>query len=608
LKKSVTRLATVLAVAALVGSVTGCAGATKAYLVPGSSLSIGESGSLTNLNSAVGGSAASMRASADLAALTMPTFYTPDANGTLVANTDFGTVKAGPNNTVTYTLTGKASWTDGEKVSVADLALSYLEATQSPAVQNLAAGSQTGSTSVGTSSDPALGPSYFGKALAETSLGYATSAVASSHSLTVTFAHPVEDFKTALPITAAAHLVGKLALNNPAATAADGKALILAALKDPSDAAGNWPKIAAVYGSSFSADAASSRFNSQAFVSAGPYLITKATTAKVSLKANPAFNWGPKATVQNVNLNCFNSTDELLSAITAGKVDLASPDSTSSQTLAAELASLKSKELQVTSGDSADQEVIILNQGQKSAFDPAAYGNDSKKSLAVAKAFFAFMPRAGIWNDLLGSTGLTKSDSLALQPGSANYSSAIQQNGTRNYQFQNAELSQQLWKQAGFTRTVKVRVLFDSANPRGQLEYTRLATWSVLGGVTIENVSSQDPSQLLTSGGWDAYITTIPSMQSSQAAIGRYLALSGIKDASIDVLVKELAKSKNPGQESGTLVALDRALIGGHVALPIFQLPKIVVNSKRMVGYKANLANESVTTGYSNWVVKATSK
>jgi ABC-type oligopeptide transport system substrate-binding subunit len=608
LKKSVTRFAALLVASALIGSVSGCAGAVKAYLVPGSSLSIGEAGILSNLNSAVGGSVASMRASADLAALTMPAFYTPDASGALVPNTDFGYVKTGPNNTVTFTLTGKASWSDGEKVSVADLALSYLEATQSPAVQAVVAGAAATQNGTASANDPTAGPALFGKALAGTSLGFATSAVASANSLTVTFAHPVEDFKTVLPITQAAHLVGKLALNNPAATAADGEALVLAALKDPSESAGNWPKIAAVYGSSFAPDATSTAFDSKTFVTAGPYLITKATSSKVSLKANPAFNWGQKATIQNVTLNCFSTTDELLVALTAGSIDLTSPGSTSSQPLSAELASLKASGLQVSSGDSADQEVVILNQAQGAAFDAAAYGNDTKKSLAVAQAFFAFMPRSGIWNDLLGSTGLTKSDSLALQPGSPNYASATQQNGTKNYQFQNAELSQQIWKKAGFERTVKIRVLFDSANPRGQLEYTRLAAWSVLGGVTIENVSNQDPTQVLTSGGWDAYITTIPALQSNESAAGRYLALSGIKDSSIDALLQKLAKSKNPAQESGTLVALDQALIGKYVALPIFALPKIVVNSKRMVGYKANLGAESVTVGYSNWAVKATSK
>jgi ABC-type oligopeptide transport system substrate-binding subunit len=526
----------------------------------------------------------------------------------LVANTDFGTVKTGPNNTVTFTLAGKASWTDGETVSVADLALSYLEATQSAAVQANPSSAVAGEAPGASATDPAAGPVLYGKALASSSLGFATGAQATSNSLTITFAHPVEDFKTVLPLTAAAHVIGKLALANPAATAADGEALVLAALKDPSAQAGNWQKIAAVYGSAFAANATNGRFDTKTFATAGPYLVTKATNSKVSLKANPAFSWGSKATIQNVTLQCFNSTDELLTALTNGEVDLSSPGSTSAQTLASELAALKNSGLQVASGDSTDQEVVVLNHGHGAAFDPAAYGNDSKKSLAVAQSFFAFMPRAGIWNDLIGTTGVIKSDSLALLPGSANYASAIQQNGTKDFQFQNAELSQQIWKSAGFTRTVKIRVLFDSANPRGQLAYTRLAAWSVLGGVTIQNVSAQDPAQVLSSGAWDVYLTTIPAIQNNPASLGRYLALSGVNEPSIDALAKKLAISKSPENDSSTLVGLDQELIGKYVALPIFQLPKIVVNSKRMVGYKANLSNESVTTGYSNWVVKATSK
>ena len=66
-----------------------------------------------------------------------------------------------------------------------------------------------------------------------------------------------------------------------------------------------------------------------------------------------------------------------------------------------------------------------------------------------------------------------------------------------------------------------VRVLFDSNNPRGQLEYSQLAQWGKVSGFNIQNVSAANVNQVLLSGGWDLYIGTFPRLESSLQTVAQ---------------------------------------------------------------------------------------
>ena len=560
--------------AVLAGALAGCSQVTgTASFVPGSSITIGESGEIISANSGVAATTASQIAARDLAQLTMPAFFSPDADGNLTANTDFGTVNYSGSK-VTFTLTGKAKWSDGVPVSPADLALSWMAAVNSPA---------TGKADNGFNSN-----------LVGTSLALGSNPVLTEKSFSLSFSQPVVDWQTMLPITVPAHLVVNAAFGISDASAAQAKlAELIANGKD-------WDvrKVGAAYAA----------IGADQKVTAGAYKIASASSSVLKLTANKDFAWGPKPTVATVFINCYQSTDELLTAIAAKKVDLAAPVESPSQPYPQILNALKSSGLELSEGDAGKSEILLLNHSDASVFSVKGAGGP-KKSAAAQQAFFHFAPRTGIWNILLPGSALKRSNSLVFGSAQGDYSDSAANNGTANFKFQDGEASQELWAKSGFDRTIPVRVLFDSNNPRGQLEYTQLQQFGKVSGFTFKNVSTDTPSKVLASGEWDLFIADLERPSASRVGLATAVgSLAGFNEPSTNALVSKLAKQKDLSSQGTDLKILDKQLVAGHYGLPLFELPGVVVHSKKFSSFAGNSSMTQVTYGYSNWSVSASGK
>lgn len=566
--------ASIAAAAVLAGGLSGCSQIGQpAAFVPGSVITIGESGPLASANSGLAVPAASQMAAKDLAELTMPAFYSADADGKLTANTAFGSVNQNGNK-VTFTLTGKAKWSDGVAVSPADLALSWMAAVNSPAAGK-----------------PDNG---FNSNLTGTTLARGTSPVITEKSFSLSFDQPATDWQTMLPITVPAHVVIKSAFGISDASAAQAKvAELIANGKD-------WDirKVGAAYAA----------IGSDQKVTAGAYKIASAASSEIKLTANKDFAWGPKPTVATVKINCYQSTDELLSAISAKKVDLAAPLESPSQNYPQLLSALKASGLDVVDGDSGLNEVLVLNHSDSGVFSVKGAGGP-KKAAAAQQAFFKFAPRAGIWNLLLPGSALKRSNSLVFASTQGDYSDSAANNTLANYKFQDGEASQELWSKSGFDRTIPVRVLFDSNNPRGQLEYTQLQQWGKVSGFTFKNVSTDVPAQVLASGEWDIYIADLPRIGANRTGLALAAGtLGGLKVAAVDSLVSKIAASDDIAAQGTSLKVLDKLLVTNYFGMPLFELPGVVVHSKKFASFAGNSSMTQVAVGYSNWSVSASGK
>jgi peptide/nickel transport system substrate-binding protein len=582
LKKPLTKLAAtaVLAgslAASLVITLSGCSSNTTAAFVPGTQLVVGEQAPLQNLNSAVAADSAATRVSQELAYLTMPAFFGYDANGNPVANEGFGSVELGSGNTVVYKLTGKAKWTDGQPVTGEDLNLSVVAA---------------------TNPFDSVALSGFQSNLQFTSLAGAKATSVSKTGLTLKYSKVPADWQTNLPITAAAHLVDPT------------HSLATASAAPSAEIAANYSAQTA-----FSIDGNSQKVESKYLVSAGAYKIAKASAGSVSLVHNSDFDWGPAATIDKLTIKFFNSGSALLSAVKSGQVDIAAPVETTGTSWAQIQDAVKAAPGNATSGIGPNNEVVLLNHGAGGAFAASTYNGDMTKAKLLSAAFQHFIPRAGIYSTLLSGSALNKTDSFVFGYGSSDYSASTQQNGTAALQFQNAELTQELWQKAGFARTIKVRVLFDAANPRAQLEYSQLAQWGKVSGFTIQNVSADNVNTVLQSGGWDVYIAALPRLGLSVGSIaGVAGALTHIDDSKINALTGKLAKTlataKSPdlAKQANTLSALDKQLVAGFAGLPVFELPGTVYTSKRASAFKPSMAQQFATWGYPYWSVSASAK
>jgi len=583
LKKSLAVIA-VVAVAAL--SLTGCATAgtsqSAAGIQKGTSLVIGEPGLLTNINSGVYSAPLSEVAASDLALLTLPAFYYHDASGALVANTAFGTVKRdAASGNVTYTLSGKAKWNDGELVSPADLALSYLAATNRD---------QPG----------------FQSALAQTSLSLADKITVNNSGVVIHYSQPVPDWQTALVLTAPAHLVGAQALGG-SPSAADANQAIIDAATGVSDS--HVSDIETAFASGFvtnSTDLAADVKASKLF-SAGAYGIQSLSASQAVLKANSPFKAGPMGSAETITLNFYAGPDQLNAAISAKQVDLAKPVASTMATLAQAKALASKAGLTTRVADSGANEVILVNHASGSSFDANTWGAGSQKLATAQKMLFQFLPRAGIRATFVSDGSVASTDSLVFSTGDNNYTASVNANGTSAYAFQSAELTAEEWQAAKFDRTIPLRVLFDANSARGQLEYTRLANLGKLGGFDVQNVSTDTPASLLASGQWDIYITDLPRLSTANEGLATAVGvLGGFQDAKVAALVAKAAAngSLSPKDQA----ALDKQLVAGYYGLPLFQLDSLLVSSAKLAKSTLNASNSSVVWGYSNWLVSAKGK
>ena len=584
LKKSL-GLVAVLAAASM--ALTGCSGSTatpSATFVKGSALVIGEAGPLANLNSGVYAAPNTTAAEADLAQLTLPAFYGHDATGALVANTAFGSVTAIDANSVEYKLAGAAKWSDGVPVSPADLALSFLAATDA---------GQPGF----------VANARFG------SLALADKITVATDSVTVHWPTAVPaDYQTTLQVTAPAHLVGSLALGGSATAAEGEQAVIDAATGASTD---KLSKLEETYATSFATDSANpgKAVKAKYLLSAGPYNYVSANTNTVVLKANTGYSAGPKPAVENVTLRFYNSPDDLVAAISAKEVDLAAPVASGMNNLAQISDLAKKAGMSAVSGDSGQNEVVLLNYNKTGVFNLSTWKGNALQLETAKQMWFDFLPRAGIWSTLAGDKALSKTDSLVLSSTQAGYQASVDKNGSAAYQFQDAELSEQIWLAAKFDRTIKLRVLFDSGNSRGQLEYTQIARLGKLGGFDLRNNSTDNPASVLATGDWDVYITTMGRLASDPTAQALLSgALAGYSNDAVNAILASVPKGSTLAQQPKLLAKLDAALYANHFALPLFQLNNLVVSSSKLVKYQANPANSSVVWGYSNWSVSGTGK
>lgn len=566
---------------------TGCATPPpQSGLVTGSSVIIGESGLLSNLNPGVYGTPGQERAAQDLAELTRPQFYIHDEKGQLAANPNFGSVTRAADGTVTYKLSGKAKWSDGVPVDAADLAVSWLAATDGQA------------------------PGY-SSYLKRTSLALSDKIQLLPDGVKLHFKQPVPNWQTALPVTVPAHVLGKLAFPSASLTDAAAEKLVTDELT-AKDNGVNSGLLAAAFTSAFATTTngtATTSADENLLLSSGPYNIASATADKVVLVANPNFAAGPKARVEKVILDCFSTPDELAAAVAAKSVDLAAPSPTTASDLSNLASAAKKAGFNTAAGSAGRNEVILFNHASGSAFGSDTWGSNTQQLRAAEQGAFQFMPRAGIWTVLAGTPGLVKSNSLVLATTDPNYGKTIGENGTAAYPFQDAESSVELWQAARFPHTIALRVLFDANSPRGQLEYTQLSRLGKLGGFNVQNISTDNPDAVLASLQWDVYITEQGQLSTDANALSTAIgAMTNFHNTDVDKLVSGSVAGKPLSQDGSAATKLDELLVKNFYGLPLFQLDGLVVWSNNLKNYKPNRGNTAMAWGYSNWSVLAKGK
>jgi peptide/nickel transport system substrate-binding protein len=565
--------AALVAVSAI--SLAGCSASSS--IQAGSQISIGEVRGLDSLNPDVASSPQAKTPNADLGQLTTVGFYTPDAAGNLVANTAFGTAKIVETFpfTVTYSLTGAATWSDGTKVDATDLLLSWLAASQSDKYG-------------------------FHSVRATSGLRYSTAVPKLStdlNSLTVQFTRPVTDWRTAIYPSVAAHLVTQRAFPNFKLDARAAKSRFVQAVNTGNN--NDLTEIAKQYSGAFSL-ANGNQVNTKNLVGAGPYLVASAdANAGVKLTANPAFTWGNQPRVETVNVHYYDDALAMIADIQIGKLDVAAPAESGAAQIQEIQGLAKKADLHFGVGLSQNIDTVQLNLRKGSVFADAS----STKAAAIRKAFLLAIPVGRIAAAINTDYPVQVAKSFFYTPDEVAYPSVTKQNGSSIYAFQNLEQASQLLNSVGVNvhQPVTVRVLFDSTNPRETAVWGELSKVSKQIGFELVNTAVTDPLAHLAVGDYDAIIVQQPVFGQSGFAGVESVDSSNFGQVGFDALAKDLGKATKASAQKVLAAKLDASLFDAGYGLPLYQTPTMVVYSRRVSGVSLSPFGNSAVWGYWNW-------
>lgn len=555
--------------------ITALAACSASGVQAGSVLNIGLTNDFNSLNADNVTDEAAIDVNGEIANLVNPSFYFIDSSGELAANTDFGVVEVLSENPlkVRYSLSGRAKWSDGVKVSARDLMLSWLAA-RNP--------SDAGFNSIRSGSG----------------LKFATSTPkisADGLALDVTFERAVADYKTVMTISAAAHLVASKAFNladTPAALARFDQAVNSQNLADQKLLSEQYSQLYLARGSIFES----------AKVSAGAYRVeTFAPSTSLTLRVNRDFNWGPAPKIETINIKFFADSTAMLSAMQQGLLDLAAPQESgiASNSDLIGLAKIAGANYEFAASNSI--EAVLLNFAEGSVFSEAS----SQDAPTLREAFLKLVPRAKILTALSIDNPVIESRSWIYSNASNYYSPFIQSNGSADFLVQDAEEAQQLLEDADIRKPQDIRVLFDSNNPRAKAEWSLLGEYAQLAGFNLIDVSSNEPRSVFATGEFDVYITTVEL--AGELNGDPYWFTGGLlgqfTSAKIESLLTQYSAETKPLKQISVLKDIDAELFAARFGLPLYQVPSLLVYSDRLTSVVKAPYGGSATYGYWNWSI-----
>ncbi|MFM2433618.1 MAG: hypothetical protein RI974_358 [Actinomycetota bacterium] len=575
-----------LVLIAVFGGTSLSACSSEQGVIAGSQLSIAQIGELNSINPDVSSDLTTAHNASELANLTTAKFFDLGPTGELIANEKLGTVEASGTKQmrVTYTLNDSAVWSDGVAIDATDLALSFAAAT-----------SLGGSNFYSVRRDSGL---QFAKLASTPKVG--------DKSLTLEFSSPVADYQTAVTLSVAAHTVATKAFASSDATAA--KTAALNAILNQDAVALN--ALAESYRSGF--DSWQGITEESLFVSSGAYRVAKVSgKTSVELVANSNYQNGHLPRVQTLKLQYFADATAAIAAMSSGQIDIATAEDSGIASLGDILglvSTIESPKVSSVVKSGALTEQVIFNFRSTSVFSVERNNQDPAAALSVRKAFLNLIPKNRIITGISQNYSVTSSDSLVFSSGMNYYDSSVSENGLTEYLFQDVEKASELMAASGLELPRKVRVVFDTDNPRAQAAWILLRERALSAGFKLKDLSSQDPTQVLASGDFDVYIGARPvvSLPSENVFAITSSAIFGYTSTPVDAALEELALASDERDRGAALAKLDKLLVADAYGMPLYEVPSLLVYADRIKGFVPSAYADSATWGYQNWAVEPT--
>jgi len=596
-----TRSATALALGvAVLTALVGCT--PQNTLVAGSEVVVAVSNPFTSANPDTSYGRGS-ETNADVALLTSTGFGYADQRGATVLDTSFGTAQLLGRTpmVVRYSINQGVDWSDGTPIDSADLLLAWAANSgslntakfdDSPFV-DAATGRYTG--------DFPSGVVYFDGRVGgglEKASGVPVVG-ADGRSLTVTFDSAVADWSTVLAPGVPAHLLAREALHTKAGDAEAGKTAVLDAIQKHD--ARRLHALAKAWNNAY--NLSSTPRDRSLLVSSGPYTIAKISGNRVVLAANPHYTGSRRPTFAQLTMRVSPDPLETTRLLSSGAVDITTPEPSAATAKA--LSAVPG--VTVTTGSEARFEHLDLQfaRGKHATF------TDEK----VRRAFLETVPRQQIIERLSspaaaggGELKARRLDSFVLRYGAAGYAQAVAKNGSRAYDSPDIATAKRLLAEAG-TSSPEVCILYDPSNPRRVAEFQLIQQSAGQAGFAVTDCSSPDWEGLLgVDGNYDAALfawdTTRlgPTAQAdifrSDAALANF---SHYNDPASDALIRQLAATDEPAQQTALLTKLDTRIWSQAYGMPLYAYPTLTAVDARVRGVTRSALAASVFWDAWSW-------
>jgi peptide/nickel transport system substrate-binding protein len=577
-------------------ALSACSGGSGggSEVVSGTAVSVAQNSAMTTMNSFT--SAGYATYNSNIAYMYQSTFNYYNNTPALVQNTKFGTYKKVSDKplTIKYTINDGVKWTDGTKVDAADMLLQWassLTKYNKEGAVNFGSINQGGGTDL-ISKTPTIGDG--------------------GRSLTVVYDKPYVDWEpvTVFSPNLAAHIVWEVA-GIDKSTGDEAKKKLIKAIQDNDTA--TLTTLAKTWKSGF--DMTSTPKDKRLLVTDGAYKVTSLTKQYVTLEANKDYTWGPTPSVAKITVRFIPDQTAQVQALQNGEIGILYGQATQDTVKA-----LKGiKNVKSTTSPTATFEHVDLRFANHGPFDPASYGGDAAKALAVRQAFFKVVPRQEMLDRLIKpiSATATLDDSSLFIPGQKGYNESVKNNGSAEYQKVDVAGAKALLAKAGVTGPVKVKFAYANDNPRRAGEFQLIQASAANAGFNVVDVGVPgetffDPTNGIGGNTYDydasvfAYQLTSSTVTQSEAntTTGNAYNYQKYSNPDVDALWKQAEVATTIEDAIPLQQKIDAHLWQDASTLTLFQLPDVSAWSSNIQNVSDAPYSPNIFWNYFDWKVK----
>ncbi len=338
----------------------------------------------------------------------------------------------------------------------------------------------------------------------------------------------------------------------------------------------------------------------------GPYAVTDFSAGdRVTLVARDDYEAGPKPSVTRVVIEYENDPALLLGAVQAkgDAVAYLPPNPTV-------VAALEDVAPEIDSVVAASDiyEHLDLHLGNGGPFDPATYGGDAAKALAVRKAFLTAVGASAVADAGLAGieAGPGVSGSLTLLPGMAGYDGVVAANAGAVLGQGDPEAAAAILAEAGVATPIEVTLLYDAGNPMRGFQYGELSNQLAPAGfVLIDGASRTWGDELMGDDydawlfGWQADDSIMRTMQ--YFASDGELNFTGYANATVDAAYQTLQGDLDGSDAATTYAQIDAQLWADAYGLPLGQVPVVLAYDATVEGIASAPFATPIVWNYWDW-------